>query len=87
MSTDCVHGCERLNLQHTSRRGGAKRHGPVDHLVRLEEEGRGNGEAQGLGRLLVDHQLESRRLLHGFDLTNRVNRDESTIPLCKPRHN
>src|SRR6516165_5613218 len=34
-----------------------------DHLVRLEEECRGNGEAQGLGGLEVDHQLEFRQHL------------------------
>src|SRR5437870_1710906 len=37
----------------------------ADHLVRLEEERWGNGEAEGLGGLQVDHQLELRRLLDG----------------------
>jgi len=37
----------------------------LDHLVRLEEHGWGNGEAEGLGRLEVDDQLELGGLLHG----------------------
>jgi hypothetical protein len=37
----------------------------ADHLVRLEEERRRDGEAQGLGGLEVDDQLERRGLLHG----------------------
>jgi hypothetical protein len=39
------------------------RHGLPDDLVRLEEEGWGNGEAEGLGGVEVDHQLKCRRLL------------------------
>src|SRR5215470_18557446 len=37
--------------------------GLPDHLVRLEEEHRGNGQAEGLGGLQVDDQLELYRLL------------------------
>src|SRR5437016_5773856 len=37
----------------------------LDHLVRLEQDRRGDGEAEGLGGLEVDHQLELYRLLHG----------------------
>src|SRR5882724_2458815 len=46
---------------------GASRSSPtlLDHLVRLEENGWGNGEAEGLGGLEVDHQLEFGGLLHG----------------------
>jgi hypothetical protein len=36
----------------------------LDHPVRLEEEGRGNREAEGLGGLAIDGQLELRRLFH-----------------------
>ena len=39
-------------------------HGSLDHLVGPLEKGRGNGEAEGLGSLEVDHQLELRGLLH-----------------------
>src|SRR5262245_1630153 len=39
--------------------------GLPDHLVRLEEKGRGDRETQGLGGLEVDDQLELRGLLHG----------------------
>jgi hypothetical protein len=38
--------------------------GSANHLVRLEEHGRRNGEAERLGGLEVDHQLELRGLLH-----------------------
>src|SRR5437879_6111943 len=37
----------------------------LDHLVRLEKEHRGDGEAERLGGLEVDDQLELRGLLHG----------------------
>jgi hypothetical protein len=37
--------------------------GLPDHLRCLEEDGGGNGEAQRLGRLQVDHELEGHRLL------------------------
>jgi len=36
----------------------------AEHLGRLEEEGRRKGQAQRLGRLQVDHELEGGRLLH-----------------------
>jgi hypothetical protein len=36
----------------------------ADHLVRLEEEGRWDGESQGFGSLEVDDQLELHGLLH-----------------------
>src|SRR5216683_1053702 len=38
--------------------------GLPDHLMRLEEECRGDGEAKGLGRLQVDDQFELRGLLY-----------------------
>src|SRR5438445_586450 len=37
----------------------------LEHLVRLEEDGWGNRQAEGLGGLEVDDQLELRGLLHG----------------------
>src|SRR5262249_34662907 len=37
----------------------------LDHLVRLEQERRGEGEAERLGRLEVDDQVEFQGLLHG----------------------
>src|SRR5205085_11104388 len=36
-----------------------------DHLMGLQEDGRGNRQAQGLGGLRVDDQLELGGLLHG----------------------
>jgi hypothetical protein len=45
--------------------GGVKPRGLADHLARLEEERWGNGEAEGLGGLEVDDQLERGGLLHG----------------------
>src|SRR5262245_14056282 len=36
----------------------------LDHLVRPEEEHRGNGQAQRLGGFEVDDQLKAHRLLH-----------------------
>jgi hypothetical protein len=38
--------------------------GLPDHLVRLEEQGWGDGQLEGLGRLEVDDQLECGGLLH-----------------------
>ena len=38
--------------------------GSLNHLVRLEEDGWGNGEAEGLGSLEVDDELELRGLLY-----------------------
>jgi hypothetical protein len=37
----------------------------LDHLGRLDEDGLREGEAQGLGGLHVDDQVEPGRLLHG----------------------
>src|SRR5262245_53054646 len=36
----------------------------LDHLIRLEQDLRGDGDAEGLGGLQVDGQIELRRLLH-----------------------
>src|SRR5438128_12555405 len=36
-----------------------------DNLVRSDQERLGNGQAEGLGRFEVDHQLKFCRLLHG----------------------
>jgi hypothetical protein len=36
-----------------------------EHLIRLEEEGWRNRQAQGLGGFEVDHQLKLHRLFHG----------------------
>src|SRR5437870_13270763 len=47
------------------RGGGISHRGSADHLVRLEEYARRNREAESLGSLEVDHQLELRRLLDG----------------------
>src|SRR5215813_14130804 len=46
-------------------RGLRKLAGLPDHLVRLEEERRGDREAEGLGGLQVDDKLELHGLLHG----------------------
>src|SRR5262249_51555650 len=45
--------------------GGVSRRDSANHLVRLEEERRGNGEPQGLRGFEVDDQFVLRRLLHG----------------------
>jgi hypothetical protein len=50
-------------LQSESRREGVRCRVSADHLGRLEEQRRRDGEAQGLGGLKVDHQLEFRGLL------------------------
>jgi hypothetical protein len=63
-SADRLYGCERFILQSAFRHGGIRRRGSADDLVGLEEEGRGNGQAQRLGGLQVDDQLEGRELLH-----------------------
>jgi len=39
--------------------------GSPDDLIRLEQDGRGNREAEALGRLEVDHQLECGGLFDG----------------------
>ena len=52
-------------MQNTARRGGIRRRGLPDELVSLEEEGWGNGQAEGLGGFKIDHQLERGGLLHG----------------------
>jgi hypothetical protein len=53
-----------MNVPNASRRERVRCCGSADDLVRLEEEGRGNGEAQGLGGLEVDDQLERGGLFH-----------------------
>ena len=65
VSTDRLHGFGRFNLQNISRREGVRRRGSADHLIRLQEERWGDGEAERLGGLEIDHQLEFHRLLHG----------------------
>ena len=40
------------------------RRGSPDHLIGLEEEGRGDGEAEGLGGLEINNQLGLRRPLN-----------------------
>ena len=40
----------------------------LEHLVRLEEEGRGQSDPERFGGLEIDHQLEFHRLLHGQSL-------------------
>src|SRR5437763_599070 len=47
-----------------SDHGVPRRRGSANHLICLEEDGWGNGEAEGLGCLEVDDQLELHRLLH-----------------------
>jgi hypothetical protein len=63
LSATLLYGFDPFNVQNTSRRGGARRRGLLEHLGRLEEEGWGNGNPKGLGRLQVDHQRECGRLL------------------------
>src|SRR5262245_31010814 len=46
-------------------RGLRKLAGLPDHLIRLEEEGWGNRDAEGLGSLEVDDQLKFHGLLDG----------------------
>ena len=65
VSANRLHGCKQFNVQHISHGGDISRHGLADHFVGLEEEGWGNGEAEGLGGLEVDHQLKCRGLLDG----------------------
>src|SRR5262249_61956003 len=53
----------RFNLQNTSGGGDARRRGSADDLVGLEEQRRGDRQAEGTGGLEVDDQLELRGLL------------------------
>ena len=64
MSTHLLHGFERFHVQNTSRRESIRRRGSADHLVGLEQEGWGDGEAQRLGGLQVDDELKLGGLLH-----------------------
>jgi hypothetical protein len=63
-SVNLLHGCEPLNLQNESRRGGTRCHGLPNHLVRLEEERWRDREAQGLRGPEVDDELKLCGLLH-----------------------
>ena len=65
ISADLLYGCERVHRQSDSSRGGARRRGSADHLIRLEEEGGRDRQAQCLGGLEVDDQLKFRGLLDG----------------------
>jgi hypothetical protein len=65
VSADPLHGCEPFNLQNKFCRGDIRPCGSADHLGRLEEERRGDGEAQFFGGLEVEDQLELGGLLHG----------------------
>ena len=58
VSANHLHGCEQFNLQHTSHREGVRRRSSADYLCGLEEKGGRDREAQGLGGLEVEHQLE-----------------------------
>src|SRR5262249_47490002 len=55
-----VRACPRL-----SRYGGVSPRGSLEDLVRLEAECWGDREAQRLGGLQVDHELESGRSFYG----------------------
>ena len=59
-----VHGYRPLFLYFLCR-GLRNCAGSSDHVVRLEEEGRRDGEAQGLRGLEVDDELELHGLLYG----------------------
>ena len=63
VSADLLHGFGRFKLRNDSRYGGTGGRGLSDHLVCLEEERRGHHQAQGLGRLEMDDQLERGGLL------------------------
>jgi hypothetical protein len=63
VSADGVHGFERFNVQNASHCARIRPRGSADHLGGLEEQRRGNGEAQGLSRFEVDDQLEGGGLL------------------------
>src|SRR5215831_4979018 len=64
--------CSLINLSHLRddfympfpSRWVRKLAGSANHLVRLEQQRRGDGQAEGLGCLEVDDQLELHRLLH-----------------------
>jgi hypothetical protein len=60
-----LHGFGRFNLQNTSCRGGTRCRGSADDLGRMEENGWGDREAEGVGGREVDDQLERGGLLHG----------------------
>src|SRR6266850_3144105 len=53
ISANLLYGFEQFNLQNTSRHAGIRHCSSPDHLVRLEEERRGDGEAERLGGLEV----------------------------------
>ena len=57
--------------EHTALQGRVQRPGEsrraasvlTDHLIGKDEQARGNREAEGLGRLEIDAEVETRRLL------------------------
>src|SRR5262245_6961738 len=65
VSANRLYGFNPFNLQNTSRGRDAEHRSSTDHLSHLEEERGWNGEAQRLGGLQVDDQLEGHCLLHG----------------------
>jgi hypothetical protein len=65
VSANLLHGCEPFHLHNASRAGGIRPRGSAHHLGRLEEERWGNGEAQRLGGLQINDQLEYSGLLDG----------------------
>jgi hypothetical protein len=64
VSANLLYGFGHIILQNTFRRDATRRRDLPEHFGRLEEERRGNGEAQRLGGLEVDDQLKRGRLFH-----------------------
>ena len=51
VSANRLHGFGRFNLQNTACRGGSRCRSSAEHLGRLEEEGWGDRQPEGLGGL------------------------------------
>jgi hypothetical protein len=64
VSANLLYGFAPFILQNTSRGGGIRPRGSAEHLVGLEEQRRGNGQAKLLRGLEVDDQLACGGLLH-----------------------